>query len=456
MEHYDHIILGFGKGGKTLAGALAAQGQRVALVERSRQMFGGTCINVACIPTKFLEYSARQSAAQGGSWEEKAERYRTAIAEKRKLTAGLRQKNYEKATMAGVKVLVGTARFLDSHRIAVELEDGKTTELWGEQIFINTGARPYLPPIAGLEQSRFVFTSETLMELEQLPRQLFILGGGYIGMEFASYFTNFGSQVIIVQDGPVVLPREDREIAAAVLESMERRGVRVLCNASVQSIQDGPEGAIVTVRSETGLETLQPQAVLVATGRRPNVKELQLASAGVALTDRGAIQVNQRLQTSVPHIWAIGDVTGGQQFTYLSLDDSRIVKSQLFGDGARTLQNRGVVPYSVFLDPPLSRVGLTEEEARIRGYAVKLAVLPAAAIPKAKILRQTTGLLKAVVDAKTDRLLGVHLFCAESHEMINQAKLMMDQGLPYTVLRDAIFTHPTMSEAWNDLFSSLR
>ena len=215
MERYDHIILGFGKGGKTLAGALAAQGQRVALVERSRQMFGGTCINVACIPTKFLEYSARQSAAQGGSWEERAERYRTAIVEKRKLTAGLRQKNYEKAAMAGVEVLVGVASFLDSHRITVELEDGKTTELWGQQISINTGARPYLPPIAGLEQSRFVFTSETLMELEQLPRQLFILGGGYIGMEFASYFTNLGAQVTIVQDGHLVLPREDRDLSAA-------------------------------------------------------------------------------------------------------------------------------------------------------------------------------------------------------------------------------------------------
>ena len=189
---------------------------------------------------------------------------------------------------------------------------------------------------------------------------------------------------------------------------------------------------------------------------RPNIGGLRLEAAGVAVTGRGAVQVDECLRTSIPHIWAMGDVTGGLQFTYISLDDSRIVKSQVLGDGSRTTENRGAVPYSVFLDPPLSRVGLTEDEARRQGYEVKIGKLPAAAVPKAQVLRQPSGLLKAVIDGKTGRILGAHLFCAESHEMINLLKLAIDQGIPYSALRDAIYTHPTMNEALNDLFAAVR
>lgn len=456
MKTYDNIVIGFGKGGKTLAGALASAGQTVALIEKSPLMFGGTCINVACIPTKTLEYSARLSAAQGGEFPEKAERYRKAVEEKRALTALLRQKNYEKAVSAGVEVLVGRASFLDDHRIEAALPDGTSEELYGERIFLNTGARPFLPPIPGLAESRFVYTSETLMEHSELPEQLVIIGGGYIGLEFASYFLNFGSQVTIVQDSDAFLPREDAELAKAVRESLEHRGARIVTGAQVRSIEDCGDAARLSVHTGAGEEVLTAQAVLAATGRRPNLEGLHPENAGIRLTPRGAVDVDEHLRTSVPHIWAMGDVAGGQQFTYISLDDSRIVRSQLLGDGSRTTENRGAVPYSVFLDPPFSRVGLSEEEAGKHGYTVQAAKLAAGAIPKARVVRRPEGLLKAVVDADTGKLLGVHLFCADSHEMINLAAAAINAGLPYTVLRDAVYTHPTMSEAYNDLFAALR
>lgn len=455
MKQFDHIIIGFGKGGKTLAGALASKGQHVALIERSDKMFGGTCINVACIPTKTLEYSARLSAVQGGDFAQKAERYRKAIEEKRALTGMLRGKNYDKAVAAGVEVIVGQASFVDAHRIAVALPDGATEELRGEHIYINTGAQPFVPPIPGLKESWMVYTSDTLMELDVLPEKLVIIGGGYIGLEFASYYTNFGTQVTIIQDGEAFIPREDAEVADSVLKSLEARGVTIIRSAQVLSVSDHADTVYITVKTAQGERALHAQAILVATGRRPNIEGLNLEAAGVEVTARGAVKVDEHLKTSVPHIWAMGDVAGGLQFTYISLDDSRIVKSQLLGDGSRTTANRGEVPYSVFLDPPLSRVGLTEAEATEKGYKVKVARLPAGAVPKTHVLRRPVGMLKAIVDADTDRILGAHFFCVESQEMINLIKLAMDADLPYTTLRDAVYTHPTMSEALNDLFATI-
>ncbi len=455
MKNFDNIVIGFGKGGKTLAGALAKAGQSVALIERSAAMYGGTCINVACIPTKSLEHSARLSAAQGGDFAARAQRYRAAVAEKRRLTGALRQKNYDKAVSAGVQVFTGTASFLDAHRVTVALADGGTEEFTGERFFINTGARPFLPPIEGLAGNPFVYTSETLMERDELPRRLAIIGGGYIGLEFASYYANFGAEVTILQTGGAFIPKEDAEIAQAVLDSLTTRGVHVLRGANTRAVRAADGYAVLDVETADGLQTLEAEAVLVATGRRPNVADLHLEAAGVALTPRGAVQVDEHLRTTAPHIWAMGDVAGGLQFTYISLDDSRIVRSQLLGGGERTTQNRGAVPYTVFLDPPISRVGLTEAEAIAQGFRVKVARLPAAAIPKAQVLQKPTGLLKAIVDADTGLLLGAHLFCAESQEMINLVKVVMDAKLPYTVLRDGIFNHPTMSEALNDLFAAL-
>ena len=455
MRKVDAAVIGFGKGGKALAGALAAAGKTVALVEKSPKRYGGTCINVACIPTKSLVYSAALSAAQGGTFDERAARYAAAIDEKDRVTGLLRGKNYHKlADLPNVEVVDGTASFVDATHLEVERPDGMREAIEAEQVFVNTGARPFVPPIPGVDGPR-VHVSETLLDVRTLPERLVVIGGGYIGMEFASLYANFGSQVTVVQDGEEFLPREDAEIAAAVLASLEARGIRVVRGADVRRIDDGPDEALVTVAADGAEERLPADAVLVATGRRPNVAGLNLEAAGVELTGRGAVRTDEHLRTTAPNIWAMGDVVGGLQFTYLSLDDFRIVRDDVLGDGARTTANRGTVPYSVFLDPPFSRAGMTEQEARAAGLNVKVAKLPAAAIPKAQLLQKPTGLLKAVIDADTDLVLGVHLFCEESYEMVNTAKLAMDAGLPYQVLRDAVYTHPTMSEAFNDLFAQV-
>ena len=455
MRQVDAAVIGFGKGGKTLAGAFAAAGKTVALVEKSPKMYGGTCINMACIPTKSLVHSAALSAAQGGTFSERAARYATAVDEKDRVTGLLRSKNYRKlADLPNVEVVDGTASFADATHLTVAKPDGTRETIEAAQAFINTGARPFVPPIPGVDGPR-VHVSETLLDVRTLPERLVIIGGGYIGMEFASMYANFGSQVTVVQNEDAFLPREDAEIAAAVLDSVEGRGIRVIRGAGVRRIDDEADQAVVTVEISGAEERLPADAVLVATGRRPNVDGLNLEAAGVELTERGAVRTDEHLRTTAPNIWALGDVAGGLQFTYISLDDSRIVKADVLGDGARTTANRGTVPYSVFLDPPLSRAGMTEQEARAAGFDVKVAKLPAAAIPKAQLLQKPTGLLKAVVDAGTGRILGAHLFCEESYEMINTIKLAMDAGLPYQVLRDAVYTHPTMSEAFNDLFAQV-
>ena len=455
MRQVDAAVIGFGKGGKTLAGAFAAAGKTVALVEKSPKMYGGTCINVACIPTKSLVHSAALSAAQGGTFSERAARYATAVDEKDRVTGLLRSKNYRKlADLPNVEVVDGTASFADATHLTVAKPDGTRETIEAAQAFINTGALPFVPPIPGVDGPR-VHVSETLLDVRTLPERLVIIGGGYIGMEFASMYANFGSQVTVVQNEDAFLPREDAEIAAAVLDSVEGRGIRVIRGAGVRRIDDEADQAVVTVEISGAEERLPADAVLVATGRRPNVDGLNLEAAGVELTERGAVRTDEHLRTTAPNIWALGDVAGGLQFTYISLDDSRIVKADVLGDGARTTANRGTVPYSVFLDPPLSRAGMTEQEARAAGFDVKVAKLPAAAIPKAQLLQKPTGLLKAVVDAGTGRILGAHLFCEESYEMINTIKLAMDAGLPYQVLRDAVYTHPTMSEAFNDLFAQV-
>ena len=454
MKTYDNLIIGFGKGGKTLAASLAKAGQRTALIEKSPLMYGGTCINVACLPTKSLENSARQSAIQGGDDAARQQHFRQAIEEKRRLTAMLRKKNYDKLAAAGVEIIDGEALFADDHHVRVQMKEGEEL-LEARRIFINTGAKPFVPDIPGLSQSQRVYLSESLMELQTLPQRLVILGGGYIGLEFASMFANFGSQVTILQSNQRFLPREDLEIADAVEASLARRGVQLMRNTALVEVRDEAAETVLSLKQNEAEAELRCDALLVATGRRPQLDNLHPEAAGIALTSRGAIAVDEQLKTSVDHIWAMGDVTGGLQFTYISLDDSRIVRDAL-NSGPRTTANRGAVPYSVFIDPPFSRVGLSEEEARQAGYAVKIARIPAAAIPKAQVLRKTDGLLKAVIDAKTDQILGAHFFCEESHEMINLIKLAMDAKLPYTVLRDGIYTHPTMSEGLNDLFAAVQ
>lgn len=450
---YDAVIIGFGKGGKTMAGALGAAGKKVALIEKSDRMYGGTCINVGCIPTKSLVYRAGLAAAKGGSFEEKAAAYKAAMEQKEDLTARLRGKNYQKLdSNPNITVIDGTASFQSPHVVEVE-KDGRTFQVEGEQIFINTGSSAFIPPIEGLKGNPYVYTSEGLLNLTELPSRLVIIGGGYIGVEFSSIYASFGSKVTILQDGDIFLPREDEEIAGAVRESLESRGIRVMTGVKVKALEQAEGKALVAVDNGKEVQKLEAEAVLVATGRRPNTAGLNLEAAGVEIGPRGGIVTDDSLTTTAPHIYAMGDVRGGLQFTYISLDDFRIVKSKVLGDGSYTLKKRGAVPYSVFLIPPFSRVGLSEKEAVEKGYKVKVARLAAAAIPKAQVLEQPSGLLKAVIDEETGLILGAHLFCQESYEMINMIKLAMDAKVPYQVLRDTIYTHPTMSEAFNDLFA---
>ena len=450
---YDAVIIGFGKGGKTMAGALGAAGKKVALIEKSDRMYGGTCINVGCIPTKSLVYRAGLAAAKGGSFEEKAAAYKAAMEQKEDLTARLRGKNYQKLdSNPNITVIDGTASFQSPHVVEVE-KDGRTFQVEGEQIFINTGSSAFIPPIEGLKGNPYVYTSEGLLNLTELPSRLVIIGGGYIGVEFSSIYASFGSKVTILQDGDIFLPREDEEIAGAVRESLESRGIRVMTGVKVKALEQAGGKALVAVDNGKEVQKLEAEAVLVVTGRRPNTAGLNLEAAGVEIGPRGGIVTDDSLTTTAPHIYAMGDVRGGLQFTYISLDDFRIVKSKVLGDGSYTLKERGAVPYSVFLIPPFSRVGLSEKEAVEKGYKVKVARLAAAAIPKAQVLEQPAGLLKAVIDEETGLILGAHLFCQESYEMINMIKLAMDAKVPYQVLRDTIYTHPTMSEAFNDLFA---
>lgn len=441
MNQYQAIIIGFGKAGKTLAATLAKTGWRVAIIEQSNTMYGGTCINIGCIPTKTLVHDA-----------ELQHDFAAAMQRKASVVSFLRDKNFHNlADLENVDVIEGRAEFIDNHTVRVVQPTGEI-ELSGEKIFINTGAQATMPNVAGLMTTPGVFDSTGLLNLTQRPERLGVLGGGYIGVEFASMFANFGSKVTIYEAAPLFLAREDRDIADAIANILRDKGVEIILNARVQAVSSH-DGA-VQVQMPQGVQTVN--ALLVASGRKPATENLQLQNAGVDVNERGAIVVNKYLRTSADNIWAMGDVTGGLQFTYISLDDFRIVRDNLLGEGLRNTGDRQNVPYSVFMTPPLSRVGMTEEQARASGAAVQVVTLPVAAIPRARVMNDTRGVLKAVVNRETKQILGVSLLCVDSHEMINIIKTVMDAGLPYTTLRDQIFTHPSMSESLNDLFSLIK
>lgn len=441
MNQYQAIIIGFGKAGKTLAAALAKTGWRVAIVEQSNTMYGGTCINIGCIPTKTLVHDA-----------ELQHDFAAAMQRKGAVVSFLRDKNFHNlADLENVDVIDGRAEFVDNRTVRVVQSTG-AIELSGEKIFINTGAQSTIPNVEGLTTTPGVFDSTGLLNLTQRPERLGILGGGYIGVEFASMFANFGSKVTLYEAAPLFLAREDRDIAEAIAGILRDKGVEIILNANVQAVSS-VDGAVL-VKMPGGVQTVD--ALLVASGRKPATENLQLQKAGVDVNDRGAIIVNKYLRTSADNIWAMGDVTGGLQFTYISLDDFRIVRNNLLGEGVRHTGDRQNIPYSVFMTPPLSRVGMTEEQARASGASVQVVTLPVAAIPRARVMDDTRGVLKAVVDSETKQILGVSLLCVDSHEMINIIKTVMDAGLPYTTLRDQIFTHPSMSESLNDLFSLVK
>lgn len=456
MNAFDVIIIGFGKGGKTLAAEFAKRGQKVAIIERSDKMYGGTCINIGCIPTKTLVHQAKMaSALKDATFEERSEFYRNAVSVKESVTSALRNKNYHNlADNPNVTVYTGIGSFVSADVVAVRTATEKI-RLTSKQIIINTGAETVIPPIEGVAGNPFVYTSTSIMELADLPRRLVIIGGGYIGLEFASMYASFGSQVTVLESYPELIAREDRDIAASVKETLEKKGIVFRMNAKVQSVNRVEDKAIVTFADSQTSEVfvLEADAVLLATGRRPNTKDLNLEVAGVEVDVRGAIIVDEYLKTTNPNIRAVGDVKGGLQFTYISLDDYRIVREDLFGDKERRTGDRNPVSYSVFIDPPLSRIGLNEEEARRQNRDIIVKKLPVMAIPRAKTLGETDGLLKAIIDKNTEKILGCVLFAPDSGEVINTVAVAMKTGQDYTFLRDFIFTHPSMSEALNDLFS---
>ena len=456
MNAFDVIIIGFGKGGKTLAAEFAKRGQKVAIIERSDKMYGGTCINIGCIPTKTLVHQAKMaSALKDATFEERSEFYRNAVSVKESVTSALRDKNYHNlADNPNVTVYTGIGSFVSADVVAVRTAT-EEIRLTSKQIIINTGAETVIPPIEGVAGNPFVYTSTSIMELAALPRRVVIIGGGYIGLVFASMYASFGSQVTVLESYPELIAREDRDIAASVKETLEKKGIVFRMNAKVQSVNRVEDKAIVTFADSQTSEVfvLEADAVLLATGRRPNTKDLNLEVAGVEVDVRGAIIVDEYLKTTNPNIRAVGDVKGGLQFTYISLDDYRIVREDLFGDKERRTGDRNPVSYSVFIDPPLSRIGLNEEEARRQNRDIIVKKLPVMAIPRAKTLGETDGLLKAIIDKNTGKILGCVLFAPDSGEVINTVAVAMKTGQNYTFLRDFIFTHPSMSEALNDLFS---
>ena len=433
MKQYDAIIIGFGKAGKTLAAELSNRGWQVAVVERSSMMYGGTCPNIACIPTKTLVHEAGIAALlYHDDYPKQANLYKQ---------------------RPNVTVYTGEGSFVSANIIKVALPEGDI-ELQGKEIFINTGSTPIIPAIDGIKESQKVYTSTTLLDLNVLPQRLIIVGGGYIGLEFASMYAEFGSKVTLLEGGNRFMPRNDQDIANSVKEVLEKKGIEIHLNARAQSIHDTNDGVTLTYSdvSDGTPYFVDGDAILIATGRKPMIEGLNLQAAGIGVDAHGAIVVNDQLRTTVPHVWAMGDVKGGPQFTYLSLDDFRIIRDQLFGDKKRDIGDRDPVPYAVFIDPPLAHIGLTEEEALKRGYSFKVSRLPATSVVRSRTLKQTDGMLKAIVNDHSGKIMGCTLFCAEAPEIINIVAMAMKTGQHYTFLRDFIFTHPSMSEGLNELF----
>lgn len=451
----DLAVVGFGKGGKTLAAALAKARKRVVMIEQSDQMYGGTCINIGCVPTKALVYQAehpdqRQDAAH---W------YEQAIAKKNTLTALLRSKNFAMLdTPETSTVITGRATFTGPHTLLVTA-GADQLRVRAETIVVNTGSEPVLPPIPGLRDSKYVVTSTGLLSRASRPGELVVLGGGFVGAEFASMHSAFGTRVTLLHRGERLVPDEDPEVSAAVGELLTEAGVRVLTGVAVREVSDLDDTARIAYEGGDGTRsTVAADVVLAAFGRRPATAGLGLERAGIAVDQRGAIVVDEFLRTSLAHVFAIGDVNGGPQFTYVSLDDYRIVLDQLTGQGKRSAADRIAVPAVTFTTPPLARVGMTETQARLSGRPVKVAtrkVADMATVPRARIVGDPRGLMKAVVDANTDTVLGATILAYDAHELINVIALAIRHGITATTLRDEIYTHPSMTEAFNDLFANL-
>jgi probable pyridine nucleotide-disulfide oxidoreductase len=450
----DVLVVGFGKGGKTAAHVLTDAGKRVVLIEQSENMYGGTCPNVGCVPTKMLVHYANSKRPE----DDAQKFFATSTAGVRALTATFRSGNFEALDGKDTAtVITGAAHFVDPHTVAVGEGNDRIT-VTAPEILINTGSEPVVPAIPGLATSSHLISSTELTKTSTLPERLVVLGGGYLGLEFAAIYRRFGTDVTILEAADRLLRREDEDIAEAVTEILTGDGIRVITGAKITEVKDN--GAVSTIVYEKDGQThsVDAGALLPATGRRPVTAGLRLDAAGVRTTPDGAVEVDEHLRTSRPHIHALGDVNGGEQFTYISLDDARIVLDQLLGEGKRSTADRKAVPHTLFITPPLATVGLTEDQARAQGRNIKVSrekVADIVAMPRAYTVEETRGMMKFVVDADTDFILGAALLSIDAQEVVNTVALAIRHDITATELRNAIYTHPSTTEAFNEVFDKV-
>jgi pyruvate/2-oxoglutarate dehydrogenase complex dihydrolipoamide dehydrogenase (E3) component len=459
-ERLDAIIIGTGQGGKPLAGALATARWKAAIVEKAERV-GGTCVVTGCTPTKTMVASARVAhlARRAADYGVRTGPIQVdlAVVRQRKRdivdswSAGSRKGMERHETL---ELVMGHARFSGPMEVTVETHGGDVRVLAARYIFVNAGTRPGMPPIPGLD-SAGALDNESVMELGEVPGHLVVIGGGFVGLEFAQMFRRFGSRVTVLEQDPHCLPREDEDVAAAIRKVLEEDGIEILCGSKVEWVDRGADGTItVTATRGDGERRVVGSHVLVAAGRVPNSDTLDPAEIGLELDDRGYIKVNDRLETNVPGIFALGDVNGGPPFTHVSYDDFRILRTNLLEGGQASKKER-IVPYTLFIDPPLGRVGLTEREARAHGHDIRVATLPMSRVARAMETDETRGMMKAVVDRKTNRVLGAAILGIEGGEVATVIQVAMMAGLPYTALKDGVFSHPTVSESLNNLFMAM-
>ncbi|MBP2704935.1 FAD-dependent oxidoreductase [Microbispora sp. RL4-1S] len=460
--HADLLVIGFGKGGSLVAAHMGRLGRRVVLVEESAHMYGGTCPNIGCVPTKALVHHAqgRRPGDPPQEW------YEGAVGEVQALSAKFRAGNF--ASMNGadtVTVVTGHAVFAGPHTVDIDLSGeladagdvadmvvGDSLRVTADTILINTGARPIVPDIPGLRDSKRTVISTELIQTTTLPERLAIVGAGYLGIEFASIYRRFGSRVTLFERTRRILGHEDDDAVAAAIAILEDEGVEIITGAQIKEVRDGENEATIVYEKDGDEHTVDADTILAASGRAPVIQDLGLEAAGVRTTPRGAVEVDEHLRTSQPHIYALGDVRGGPQHTYLSLDDGRIVLDQLAGDGSRSTADRVAIPRTLFITPPLAAVGLTEKEAREAGHRVKIAMQAVAditAMPRSYIVEDTRGLMKFVIDAESDQILGATLLSIDAQELVNTVALAIRHGVTAAELRDAVYTHPTSTEAFN-------
>jgi pyruvate/2-oxoglutarate dehydrogenase complex dihydrolipoamide dehydrogenase (E3) component len=459
VSTYDAIVIGASYGGRLLPTALAQAGQHVALIERD--LLGGVCVNEGCTPTKTMvasarvAYLARRAADYGIHAGPVSVDMRAVYSRKQGIVEGARSAFQSGVTAVhGLDLLLGEARFIGPKLLEIWLKSGETQQITAPLILINVGDRPEQLTLDGVERVP-VLDSTSIMELNALPDHLLIIGSGYIGLEFGQMFRRFGSQVTLVQRNPRLLMREDEDVSAAVAQTLREDGITILTDSAPHAVEQLGDGRItVTVRTPQGEQRLTGSHLLAAVGRVPNTERLAPQAAGIELDGEGHVQVNERLETTAPGIYALGDVKGGPAFTHITYDDVRILLANLLEHGRASTHDR-LVPYTIFIDPQLARVGLSESEARRQGRRFRVTKLPMSAVPRAIETSETRGFMKAIVDADTRQILGFAILGLEGGEIMTIVQVAMLGKLPYTALAGATLTHPTLAEGLNTLFSSL-